>query len=256
VITLMSQAAISVWLLVFAVVAYRIAGTLPDDPAGFRFGWALTGSAFLIQGINSAAHDAFAIAGFTGGPDSWAWSAVIWWHPILNHSRTFLLTTFCLVLTARLVQSGAGRGAWPWRNTTPILFAGMAIGGFVGWLEPEFSGISHYTAVALWDVMELLAMLIVLFVGLTSGRMDRVLWFCLGINAFVLAVSVLWFAALSRIDFAGQWVPMRYHIHFAKATLYAVMVALAYRMLRSLHNGERVQGFLETDRRVAPSLHG
>ena len=256
-ITLSSQAAISVWLLVFGLVALGIARLLPRDAGGFRFGWALTSWAFLVQGLNSAFHDVFSFVAFAGGPESRAWEAVIRWHPVLNHSRTFLLTAFCVVMAVSLVRMERG-GSEPRLRTAMLLVgAGMVAGGLVGWWEPTFSGLTHFTAVALWDVMELLAMLGLLLVALTTGRMDRGLWFCLSVNAFVLALSVLWFAALSRIDVSGQWAPKRYHIHFTKAALYVLMVCVAYQQLRRVRAGKRLQAFFEPARStVMPSLHG
>jgi hypothetical protein len=256
-LTLTGQAAISAVLLLFAAVAWQIVRAMPKDAEIFRFGWALTAVVFTIRGLNSAFHDAFAVLGFTSGPESRAWSAVIGWHPILNHSRTFLLISFCIVMAAVLVRVGRGASEPTLRRAVLAVVAGMVVGGGVGWVEPEFSGLSHFTAVALWDIVELLAMLTLLFVGLTSGRMDRALWFSLGINAFVLALSVLWFAALSRIDFGGQWAPRQYQIHFTKACLYVLMVVVAYRQLQRLRNGEGLQGFFEPARgRMMPSLRG
>ncbi|HEY0038556.1 MAG TPA: hypothetical protein VGB66_17795 [Longimicrobium sp.] len=255
--TLTGQAAISAVLLLFAAVAWRIVRAIPRDSETYRFGWALTAATFTIRGLNSAFHDAFSIVGFAAGPDSWAWSAVISWHPVLNHSRTFLLITFCILFTVVLVRAGRGRAEPGLRRALLVLAAGMVAGGAVGWVEPDFSGLSHYTAVAVWDVVELLAMLSLLFVGLNSGRMDRGLWYCLGINAFVLALSVLWFAALIRIDFGGQWAPERYHIHLTKAFLYVLMVGVAYRQLGRMRNGERMKGFFgPAGGKMMPSLHG
>ena len=42
---------------------------------------------------------------FLGGPDSRVWAAVLVWHPILNHSRTFHLIAYCLVFLYVLVRA-------------------------------------------------------------------------------------------------------------------------------------------------------
>lgn len=256
-ITLTSQAAISFWLLAFGLVAWQVARLLPGQAGGYRFGWALTGCAFLVQGANSAFHDIFSIVAYRAGPESFAWKAVIRWHPALNHSRTFLLTTFCLVLAVSMMRMERGKPEPRLRTAALLMVCGMVMGGLAGWVEPEFSGLTHFTAVALWDVMELLAMLGLLLAALTTGRMDRGLWFCLSVNAFVLALSVLWFAALSRIDISGQWAPMRYHIHFTKAALYVVMTIAAYGQLVRVRRHERLRGFFEPSTALMqPSLHG
>jgi hypothetical protein len=86
--------------------------------------------------------------------------------------------------------------------------------------------------------------------------MDRSLWGALGVNAFTVALSVLWFAFLSRIDIGGQWAPRPYYIHIAKTALYGVMIALAYRQLRRLNRGRPMRGFFDAQHLPVPSLHG
>jgi hypothetical protein len=256
-LTLGAQAAISVCLLLFSVIALRIARGATAHQAVYRHGWALTGAAFLIQAANKSFHDAFAITAYFRGPGSSTWAHYLDWNAALNHSRTFLLTAFCLVLAYSFIRPRPHDAAVPVKVWLPVLVLAMVLGGVAGMREDVFTPLRHYTSVAVWDIMELLSMLLLLFLGMSSGRMERGLWACLGVNAFILALSVLWFAALSRVGVGGEWAPRPYQIQVTKAALYAVMIALAYRQLRRVARGERLRGFIDAARGpVMPSLHG
>lgn len=254
--TLVPQLMSSVGLLVFAFFAYRVALGLPAHQRTFRYGWTFTAATFGVHGLSSSLHDVFSMIGWRGGEGSAAWDAVLVWHPILNHSRTFLLTTYCLVLCVALLRAQRGVAPPPLGRAMAVVLGGLVVGGVVGANEHAFSGLTHYLAVAVWDLMELLALMAVLLVGISSGGMDRGLWSALGVNAFTLALSVLWFAFLSRIDIGGQWAPRPYHIHLTKTALYGVMIALAYRQLRQMRRGGGVRGFFDAQPRPAvPSMH-
>lgn len=245
-LTLASQFVVSLCLLAFALTAVRVARAFPRHHAEvFRFGWAVTGGAFLMQASVLIFHNLFAATGFAGGRDSAAWKAVLVWHPILNHSRTFLLAAFCLVLCIGLVRSGRGLPLPEPRVWVSLLVGGALAGAAIGANEAAFSALSHYTAVAVWDLLELLALMGVLFFGVVSGRMERALWFCLAVNAFVLALAVPWFAALAQMDIAGQWVPRTWQLQVAKIPLYLLMIAIARSQVLRLGRGLPPRGLLD-----------
>jgi hypothetical protein len=255
--TLVLQAVIAGLHLLFAVLAFAIARALAPSERVFRYGWTLTGATFVIRGVNMGAHAAFAIVAFRSGPGSRLWDASLPVHQVMNHSRTFLLTAYCLALGFALVRAQRNRPLPAMRTAVAVVLAGMVVGGLVGMQEGGFSGLIHFTAVAMLDIMELLALLALLFLGLTTGAMDRGLWASLGVNAFVLALSVLWFASMSQIDVVGQWSPKPSQVHLSKALLYALMLGIAFRQWTRLRGGKRVRAFLESDARHAmPSLHG
>lgn len=255
-LTLASQCAITLCRFVIAILALRIARATSSDQVVYRYGWALTGVAFLLHATNKAFHDLFAVVAFVGGPSSGTWARYLAWNAPLNHSRTFLLTAFSLLLAYVLGRHGVRREMPTARVWGPLFLAAMALGVAAGLREDVFSPLRHYTAVAVWDIMELLSMLVLLLVGLGTGRMDRGLWACLSVNAFILALSVLWFAALSRVGVGGEWAPRPYQIQLTKAALYAVMIVIAFRQLRGVMRGERLKGLIEVSRRPMPSLHG
>lgn len=243
--TLTAQLAMSITVLMFAVLAVRVSGALSGHARRYAYAWALTGWAFMLEGANSFSHDLFSLAGFLGGPDSAAWKAVLRWHPVLNHSRTFLLTTFCLVLVAVMFRSGRGAQPPTLRRAMLIVAGGMLLGALVGWFEPTFTNRTHYSAVALFDIMELFALMAVLAVGITSGGMDRALWFALGLNMFVIAMSVLLFAAVAEIDVVGQWVPSPLHVQVVKTGMHFGMVVIAWVHLRRIAQGRPVRGLMD-----------
>lgn len=247
--TLVAQTSVTLCLLLFAAVACSVARSIPASSATHRHGWTLTAAAFLIQGINLAVHDGFAIHGFLQGPGSAAWNAIIQWHPILNHSRTLHLTTYCIVFGIALLH--ARRRQPPPRLAFGIAFmiGGMIVGGLIGWRELPFTGPAHFAAVAVWDTVELLAMLSLLLVGLSTGGMDRMLWGALSVQAFALALGVLWFADFARSDLLpGDWSLRPYEVQFFRALVMLSMTGFALRLRMSLRRGGPPGGFLETRR--------
>lgn len=251
--TLTAQAAMSVCVLLFALLALQIARRVPADQPAFRYAWALTGASFLARGLNSLFHDVFATTGYLSGPDSRAWAAVLVWHPILNDSRTFLLIAYCIVFLVALLRAGRNAPLPPLRSAMAIILAGMLLGAVVGWQEAAFSGETHYTMVAVLDIAAMFAMFAILFVGLSTATLDRNLWACLGIYTFILALSALSFAFLSRVDVVGEWAPRASTLQSIKALLYVGLDAVAFRAWIKVRNGKRLRPFIE-DRPFRPAV--
>lgn len=254
---LAGQVAMSLAVLTFAALALRVAGALPSHAQRFGYVWAFTGWAFLLEGSNSLFHDVFSIVAFRGGPESAAWAAVLRWHPILNHSRTFLLTTYCVVLSVALLRLARGQAPPRLLTGLGVVFAGMLLGGVVGAQEATYSGFRHFSAVAIFDIMELVAVMALLSAGLLSGAMDRSAWVSLAVNGVVLALSVLLFAALSQIDYTAQWSPQPWLIQWTKVVLHLLMVVVAARHLYRVRQGRPVRALLDAPRESVgvPSLH-
>lgn len=255
---IIAQIMMSLAELAFAGAALLAGRESAGRAQRFAYAWTFTGWAFLVQGANSLFHDAFSLVAFLQGPESGSWAAVLRWHPILSHSRTFLLTTYAVVLAVLLYRFRAGTGAPPLRRPLAVMLGGMVLGAVVGWHEPAFTRITHYSAVAVFDVMELLAFMALLLVGITSARMDRSLWSALALYGFTLALSVLLFAAISRFDVVGEWSPSPLSVQGVKAALRLVMVAIAVQHLRSLRRGDRIRGLIDEPfaSGTMASLHG
>lgn len=255
--TLGAQAAMSVLMLVFALLALAIARRVPRSQPMFRYAWTLTGAAFLVRALNSLLHDVLAIVGFRAGEGAPAWNTAVAWLPVLNHSRTFLITAYAGVLFVALRR--AGRGAQPpaFRTGMAIILAGMVVGGLVGWQEDVFSSLNHYTRVALWDLMEMFALFALLQLGLSTATLDRNLWACIGIYTFVLALSVLLFIFLARLGIPGEWTPRASTLQTVKAMLYLILIGVAARAWLKVRRGAPLRSFFEdrTIRATVPSLH-
>lgn len=255
--TLTAQAAMSVCIVVFALLALSIARRVPASQPTFRYAWALTGAAFLVRGLNSLFHDVFATIGFLGGSRSAAWAAVIAWHPVLNHSRTFQLIAYCFVFLFVLVRASRGLPLPRLATSMAIVIGGMILGGVVGWQEDTFSGLTHFSAVAIWDVVAMFVMFAILFIGLSTATLDRGLWACLSIYTFILALSALSFAFLSRVDVVGEWAPSARTLQTIKALMFVTLDLVALRIWLRMRGGNRPRPFIEDRslRPAVPSLH-
>lgn len=255
--TLAAQAGMSVCVLVFALLALRIARHISAGQPVYRYAWALTGASFLARGLNSLFHDLFATVAYVSGPESRVYAAVLVWHPILNHSRTFLLIAYSIVFFVALVRASRKQPLPPLRTAMAITMAGMVLGGVVGWQEGAFSGVIHYSAVAVLDVVAMLVLFAILFVGLSTATLDRGLWACLSIYTFVLALSALSFAFLSRIDIIGEWAPPASLLQIIKSLLYVGLNAVAIRAWLKVRRRGPLRSFFEDRslRTAVPSLH-
>lgn len=255
---LLAQLVMSLAALAFGCTALLIGRASAGRANRFAYAWTFTGCAILLQHAISLFHHVFALVAFLQGPESAAWAAVVRWNPILNHSRSFLLTAFALVLALVLYRFRGSSDQPPRRVPLAALAAGMVLGGVVGWQEPAFTRATHYSAVAVYDVVEMLAFMGLLIVGIISGRMDRWLWSALALNAFTTALSVLLFAAIARFDVVGEWSPSPLTIQGLKAALGLVILGIALQHLRGLRRGDPVRGLIDdafASGRVA-SLHG
>lgn len=255
---LISQLVMSIAALAFAGTALLVGRASAVRAQRFAYAWTVTGCAFLLQGAISFFHHIFSLIAFLQGPQSAAWAAVVRWNPVLNHSRSFVLTTFAVVLALVLYRFRSASEIPPLRAPLVALGGGMVLGAVVGWQEPVFTRATHYSAVAVFDVMELLAFMALLIVGITSGRMDRSLWSALALNGFIVALSVLLFAAIARFDVAGEWSPSPLAIQGVKATLRLMVLVIAVQHLRGLRRGDPVRGLIDEPfgRPRVASLHG
>lgn len=255
---ILAQFLMSFAALAFAGAAMLVARASTGRGHRFEYAWALTGFAFLVHAANSLFHDVFSLIAFVQGAGSASWAAVLRWHPILSHSRTFLLTAYAVVLAVVLYRFRSSANSRPLRLPAGVILGGMVLGAVVGWQEPAFTRATHYSAVAVFDVMELLAFMGLLIVGITSGRMDRSLWAALSLYGFSLALSVLLFAAIARFDVVGEWSPSPLFIQSVKTALRLAMVGIAIQHLRALRRGDPVRGLIDEPfgRSSVASLHG
>ncbi|HEU4885217.1 MAG TPA: hypothetical protein VFT45_23345 [Longimicrobium sp.] len=204
--------------------------------------WSLSGVAFTLHGVNAAAQVGFGTWAYAAGEGTPVYVAYMRFGTLFNHSRTFALLAFAVALIVLARRATLPRHFL--RFSTAGILACMALGAFAGFMEGAFIASRHFVAVAQWDVVELLAMLIALFALLLSSRVDRLLWFALCVYAFSLALNVVWFAALSRWGVPGEWSPKPWHAQFYRFLLTSLMVAIAIRRLQLWKQGKPVPDLL------------
>lgn len=246
------QWVVVVTTLVFALLAFRIASRLSSTEPFHAVGWRLTGWAFLFHFVGLAVQNLWGGLAMMEGAGSRSMVAYLRWAPALNHSRTFVLLAFCLTLVVFAVRAGPP-GARFW----PLYLASLALaaltGAGVGLLEGRLVEQRHYLSVAGWDTVELVAMLVALLSVLVADRVDRLLWGALAVYAFSVALSILWFTALSRTGLPGAWAPAAWHVAAYRAAIRGVVLVLAWRRLRLVLKGARVPGMSPLARQFRPA---
>ena len=140
-----------------------------------RAAWRLAGASFTVHALHLILQHLFGGLGLSAGGESPTMAAYLRWTPVFDHARTFLLYGLMLglLLLAAYPREPDRRF---WRIATALLVAGFVAGSGLGLVEGPFRVAGHFTAVAEWDVVELLLVMTTLFVLLVTSRADRALW--------------------------------------------------------------------------------
>jgi hypothetical protein len=242
--TLTLQAVHSILFLAFGLTAYAAALRIARRGGGSDAWWHVAGITFAVQGVNGLLQDVLATRAYFAGQGAPAYEAYMWFAPLANHSRTFVMFTFCVSLSYFVL-----RRLPPLRDRSlfALILLGMAAGAAYGFMEGSFDRRTHYTAVALLNVLELVSLLGLLYALLVRETSDRLLWGALATYAFGIALNIFWMIGLTNIGVA--WSPAPWHMAAYRVVLAGIMVAFAVRRLRLAGRGERVRGF---DRQVNP----
>lgn len=239
-LTLVLQNLSTLLIAVCAFAALRVYGAArAHAPLEHRGTWLLTGTALGAHALVKGTHGILGAWAFAAGPETAIWANYMAWTPPFNHSRTVLLLAYCIILAHFSVRPVPFTRRY-YRNAVAAMAVAFVLGAAVGVMEPRYTALTHFTAVARWDVIELVVLLGTLMAALLGGRMDRVLWSLLCLYAISLAFNVLWFAASSRADMPGQWVPRPWMLQAVRVTLYTGMAALALYRLRQARRGRSV----------------
>ncbi|WP_325309090.1 hypothetical protein [Longimicrobium sp.] len=203
--------------------------------------WRATGATFLAEGVSVTTQNAFGGAAMHAGGTSSLMKAYLAWLPVFNHSRTFMVTGALLALAWLALHRGAP-GPRFWTGLVALLCLGTAVGAALGVREGSFTRTGHVTALAGWDLMELLVILPVLFLLLVKNRVDRLLWALLGAYAASLALGIFWFLVLGQI--APGWTPSNWSRVAVRDALYVGMAAAALFRWLAVRRGREVHGML------------
>lgn len=246
------QWAFTVTAVAIAVLASRIGRYRTNTVDLFHpLAWTFFGIALSPYAGSLVVQNAWGSWAMAAGSDSGVMSAYLAWAPALNHSRTFLLIAFFGALGGLMVRRNA-----PSRRAFGVgvsaTLAGFLAGGWLGFAEGSLLVSTHYTRVALWDAVELVIVLATLFVGLVTNRLDRHLWVLLTTFGVVVALNILYYAAISLVNDPRVWSPPPWVMGAYRLTLVQVMLAVSLRRLHLARRGITVAGLLQSER--APAL--
>lgn len=248
-LTFLLQCINSVVLLTAAVLCLRVAAGSPSGNPFHDTAWKVVGVAFLWHAACDALQNVFGGIALRAGMTSPAMDTYKVWMPVMNHSRTFLLDGLALGLLGLALYRGLPDRRF-WRGVAAVLAAGFAAGVALGMREGGFTGGGHYSAVAIWDVIELIALLSAMFGLLLTNRADRLLWAFLAAYGLRLALGIFWFTVLAQKDQPGAWHPPTWTLNALRIGLGLVMIAAALRRLHQHRRGRPVHGML--GRPIAP----
>lgn len=215
--------------------------------------WRLTGISFLWHAVSTMLQNAWGSTAMIVGYDSKVMESYLKISPVMNHSRTFLLFGFLLALLAlSFLRSEPGRQFW--RAAWALMVVGFLAGVALGVREGSFTEAGHYSAVAVWDVVELVLLMAALFALLVSNRADRLLWAFLSAYGLALALAIFWLTLLAQLKL-NTWTPKVWTVHAMRIFFDFVLIAcVAWRLV--LHRrGKTVAGMSESRIAPLPSLH-
>jgi hypothetical protein len=254
VFTFSLQVVVTLFLLAAGLAGLAVSRHRSVTREAHRVTWWLAGTILAMHGGNKLAQNAFGYWAMVAGPDSPVLARYLEWAPFFNHSRTVLWLFGC-GLFAYLV--------WNRQDEPPrfrplalgILVLAMVGGGLLGsWKDETLVAATHYTTVAVGDAVELVVVLGTLFALLVSDRADRYLWATLATYGFMVALNVVWFAALSLLDDPNVWSPSPWHIHAYRVVLTFLILSLTVRRLVLARRGTAVAGLLDRRSSPAPTL--
>ncbi|MFL5382125.1 MAG: hypothetical protein ACJ8GN_06390 [Longimicrobiaceae bacterium] len=236
-------------LLLASALLCLLAGRAPTPNAHHRAAWRLTGAGFLVHALDMLAQNLFGGAAMAAGNASATMQAYLRWLPVFNHGRTFLLYGLLLGLLLLAVYRHEPDRRF-WRASAALLVAGFVAGSGLGLAEGPFRIAGHFTAVAEWDVVELLLLMSALFVLLLTSRADRALWALLSAYGVGLALGVFSSALFTMIGVADNWHPAPWTLQAERMVFHLLMVLAALWRVRTGRRGRSLPAMLE--RRASP----
>jgi uncharacterized membrane protein YsdA (DUF1294 family) len=243
VITLLLQNLAAALILLFGALAYRTASYSAFSDVQ-RNMWQLTGIAFLITGVINGLHKFWATWAFVAGAGTRVYTNYLQWTPALNYSRTFLCWMFAILMFV-LIRTRGESARRRWTLWTGALLLGAVVGGVIGIMEGSHYTSRHYSAVALYDTLLMLALFGALLSAYITHAMDRHLWISITIFAVLGGFNAIWLSALAWVNIPGAWSPRPWQTQLYSVLALFGMSALAYRRLLLARRGVRVPALLE-----------
>lgn len=213
-----------------------------SDNAYHHAAWRITGIAFLWHAASDLAQNVFGGIAIRAGGQSATMKAYLVANPVMNHGRTFLVYGLLLSLVAIAFYPREPDRRF-WRMALMALSVGFVAGSAVGVHEGGFNETRHYSAVAIWDVIELVMLMAALFALLVTNRADRLLWAFLSAYGVALALGVFWFTDMAQRAL-GAWQPPTWILAATRLLFDALLVSIAARRLACQRNARPVHGML------------
>jgi len=251
-LTFKLQCVNNVVLLGSALLCLR-AGLLALPNPYHRAAWRLTGAGFLVHALDLAVQHAFGGVALAAGSKSAAMNAYLEWFPVFNHGRTFLIVGLLLGLLL-LAAYRREPDARFWRVAAALMAVGFVVGTVLGVAEGRFTNGGHYSAVSVWDMIELLLLMATLFTLLLTSRADRALWGLLSAYGLSLALGVFSFTLLSQIGVMDAWHPPPWTLQAERMVCHLMMVGFATWRVAAAKRGRKVPAMLEHSARPVPTI--
>ncbi|SOD03924.1 hypothetical protein SAMN05216486_1205 [bacterium JGI 053] len=239
-------------LLASALLCLR-AGRIASSNPYHRAAWRLTGAGFVVHGLDLVVQNVFGGVAMAAGEHSAAMEAYLQWMPAMNHSRTFLLDGIMLGLLLLAVYRPEPDPRF-WRAAAALLVAGFLAGAALGASEGRFTEAGHYSAVAVWDVAEMLLLMATLFALLLTSRADRALWGLLSTYGISLALGAFSFALLTQIGIANSWHPTAWSVQGQRIVFHLMMLGFAAWRVTAARRGKTVPAMLERSVRPVTTM--
>ena len=229
------------------------AGRLALPNPYHRAAWRLAGAGFLVHALDLVVQHVFGGVALTAGNESATMHAYLLWLPILNHGRTFLIVGLLLGLLL-LAAYRREPDARFWRVAAALMAVGFVVGTVLGVAEGRFTNAGHYSAVSVWDMIELLLLMATLFTLLLTSRADRALWGLLSAYGLSLALGVFSFTLLSQIGVMDAWHPPPWTLQAERMVCHLMMVGFATWRVAAAKRGRKVPAMLEHSARPVPTI--
>lgn len=228
-------------LLVAGAFALLAGRAYPPGQPQQRASWLLVGAGVLTHATDKAVQNTWGGVAMYAG-DRHDMEVYLRWSQVFDHSRTFLMLAAVVGLGAiALLGRAPGRGFW--RLTLGAMAVSLVGGGILGWAEGGFDYLTHYSAVALSDVVELFTLMAVLMLVLVRNTVDRYLWTLLAAYGCTIALGVLWFALFAQWA-QGIWQPPPWAMPLERLAFFGVMAGMAVRRWFLARNRRPVYGML------------
>jgi hypothetical protein len=214
--------------LVFGLAALAIARFCPTTAHHRHAAWWLTGAVFTVGGTLAVSQGFVAILAFSAGPGSALWDEFVRWAPVGNQSRSLLKISFA-GLIAILPFCREKQIPTFYRAAAYSSVLALTLGGWVGWRVGSLTISDQFIAIATSNITLLIVLGFGLLIHLAKDTMDRLLWMCLCIYGFRLALGALWAGASSYPYELEVWRPPVWMMMALPAVAYVIKLALAAR---------------------------